>query len=84
MKQTERLLNYLKENNSIDDFEALRKLSIKRLSARIHDLREEGYQIETVLKKGKNEYGTYKYARYTLHQNWKEILNNGNYKRTRA
>lgn len=64
MKQTERLLDYLKQYKSIDDFEALRKLSIKRLSARIHDLREEGYQIETEYKKGKNEYGSYRYARY--------------------
>lgn len=66
MKQTERLLDYLQSHKSIDDFEALRSLSIKRLSARIHELREEGHSIETEYKKGKNEYGNYRYAVYKL------------------
>ena len=45
--QNQRLLAYLIEHQSITPLEALRRLGIYRLSARIFDLREKGYNITT-------------------------------------
>lgn len=45
--QNQRLLAYLIENQSITPLEALRRLGIYRLSARIFDLREKGHNIKT-------------------------------------
>lgn len=53
--QTENILNYLKEGNSITPIEALNLFGCFRLSARIFDIREMGVEIETkrVVKNGK-------------------------------
>lgn len=45
--QNKRLLAYLIEHQSITPLEALRRLGIYRLSARIFDLRERGHNITT-------------------------------------
>ncbi|MBO4924439.1 MAG: helix-turn-helix domain-containing protein [Bacteroidales bacterium] len=47
LSQNKRLLSYLIEHSSITPDEAWRKLGIYRLSARIFDLREKGYNITT-------------------------------------
>jgi hypothetical protein len=41
------LIEYLEENGSITPLEALSELGIYRLSGRIYDLRQMGYQIKT-------------------------------------
>ena len=63
IKQTTRVLQFLDEHGSItqDDADALK---IKRLAARIMELREAGIDIVTDTMYGKNEYGPYHYARY--------------------
>ena len=44
------VLKYLSEENEINEHQASIHLGIKRLSARINDLKNEGYKIKTVLK----------------------------------
>ena len=67
MKQTQnkRLLAHLEENGSITPGEALLVHGVFRLAARINELREMGYSIDTVMHvdaTGK------RYARYWLQE----------------
>lgn len=55
--QTQELLEYLQTYGSITPLEALAKLGIYRLSARIFDLRKEGHNIETNLVEEKDRRG---------------------------
>ncbi len=67
MTQTEMILNHLREHGSITALEAQQKYGIMRLSARIADLREQGYSISTNKKSSRNRWGTMTtYANYTL------------------
>ena len=63
--QMERVLEYLEQYGSITQNDADR-LRIKRLSARIYDLKKRNHKISTVIETGKNEYGPFTYARYKL------------------
>lgn len=65
MTQKQRILEYIKKNGSISQLEAMR-LGIGRLSARIMELRLAGFDIRCDLVSGVNEYGPYKYGRYSL------------------
>lgn len=47
MNQTEQILEHLKAGNSITPLEALNLFGCFRLSARIKDLRDAGYEIDT-------------------------------------
>lgn len=67
--QRDLLLQYLKEHGSITGAEAFEKLGIYRLSARIADLRAEGYVIETIYKQEVNKRGeNVTYGEYRLHE----------------
>lgn len=55
--QTDLLLGYLKTNKTITAAEAMNVLGIGRLSARIFDLRAEGYDISLTIKTGTNRFG---------------------------
>ena len=67
MTQTEMVLNHLREHGSITALEAQQEYGIMRLSARIADLREQGYSISTNKKSSRNRWGTMTtYANYTL------------------
>lgn len=59
MTQSEKILAYMTEIGGISSMDAFKKFSITRLSARIKDLRDKGYQIDSVWEKSK------KGARYT-------------------
>ena len=65
--QNKRVLQVLRERGTItqDDADNM-KPRIKRLSARIFDLRNQGYEIQTDTICGKNEYGPTRYARYRM------------------
>ena len=65
--QNRRVHQFLLEHGSItqDDADNMRP-KIKRLSARIFDLRNRGLEIETEPVLGKNEYGPTRYARYRM------------------
>lgn len=68
MRQTHetRLLDYLREHETITSLEATMKLHNTRISATVFTLRQKGYNIATETTKGINaygekvEYGTYR------------------------
>ena len=57
--QTEMILMYLQKYGEITPLEALSAIGCFRLSARIADLRADGYNITTTIAKGKKQYATY-------------------------
>ena len=63
MNQSDTILNYLEKHESISPVEALTVVGCFRLAARINDLRKQGHNIETKLKKDMNGR---RYARYEL------------------
>lgn len=62
------VLRHLKTHKrGLTSMDAFMKYGITRLSGRIWDLREQGYDIETISEVKKNEEGnTVQYARYVL------------------
>lgn len=67
MTQTERILDYLTKYKSITQLEAVRDLGCYRLSARIADLKKEGYTFETDTVTAKNRFGdSCTFSRYKL------------------
>lgn len=67
MTQIERVIKHLKEYGSITPLEAIREYGITRLGARIWDLRDLGYDIETQTETSKNQFGEKtSYAKYVL------------------
>jgi len=64
MSQTQenQILNHLKQHKFITSWEAIQEYRITRLSARIYELREKGYQILTknITENGKT------FAEYSL------------------
>lgn len=67
MKQTERIIQYLKEFGSITSFQAYADLGITQLGARIDDLQNEGYKFNKQAKSGTNRYGDkVHYTEYSL------------------
>lgn len=67
MTGAQAVLKYLKTHKrGLSSREAQIKLSVGRLSSVINRLRNRGYEIETYMETGENEYGKYRYARYRL------------------
>ena len=67
MTQCEQVLNYMREHGSINPAEAFLDLGIYRLSGRIKDLRDEGYEIRSEIMGYKNKAGEKKhFAKYSL------------------
>ena len=67
MTQCERIIDYMNKFGSITTMEAFSDLGITRLASRIHDLREDGYEIEREIIRGKNRFGEpVHYMRYSL------------------
>ena len=67
MSQNGRILDYLTKNGSITQLDAMRDLGIMRLGARVFDLKERGYNIQTVMVEDLNRFGEpTRYARYYL------------------
>ncbi len=54
--QKERILDYMKEHGGITDVEAYNRLAIRRLGARIYDLKADGHGIVSETIKAKNRY----------------------------
>ena len=64
--QKEMILNYIKQNGSITNYEAF-ELGCCRLSGRILEIRREGYPIRMRREKKKSQNGRYKtYGVYYL------------------
>ncbi|PIT18271.1 helix-turn-helix domain-containing protein [Snodgrassella alvi] len=62
--QTSQILEYMRAGNSITPLDALRKFGCMRLGARIYDLKQDGYVINTLMVK--DEKSGRRYARYSL------------------
>ena len=62
MSQNKQILTYLEKGKKLTPLDALNKFGCFRLSARILDLRKEGYDIisENITKKGKT------FAQYSM------------------
>lgn len=61
------VLKHLKEHGSLSSLEAMNEYGIMRLGARIWDLRDLGYDIETQTRQSINRYGVKtSYANYVL------------------
>lgn len=62
-----RIIEYMKEHNGITSQDAFKDLGITRLSARIKELREIGYNISTIMVDGINRYSEpIRYGLYRL------------------
>lgn len=62
--QSKQILDYLQAGNALTPLEALRKFNCLRLGARIYDLRQLGYQINSRLIT--DEHTKKRYASYSL------------------
>lgn len=66
--KTEKVLEHLKEHNTITSIEAIDNYGATRLSDIIFRLRRRGYDIETVMLPFVDRYGNKsKYGKYVLH-----------------
>ena len=62
-----RIIEYMKIHKGITSQDAFRELGITRLSARIKELRELGYNISTIMVEGTNRFGEpVRYGLYKL------------------
>lgn len=65
--QNKMILEHMRTIGAIDDNDARDLYGCRRLPARIHDLRESGHSIQTIMTCGENRFGRkIKYARYIL------------------
>ena len=65
MNQCEKIVSYIQTFGSISSMEAFQDLGITRLSARIYELRNEGYQFDEKFETAKNRFGeSVSYKRY--------------------
>lgn len=54
ISQTNQILEYMRAGNSITPLDALRLFGCMRLGARIYDLKQRGYEINTSIVKDKD------------------------------
>lgn len=67
MKQTDRILKYMRDFGSITQLEAMQDIGCMRLAARIADLKRDWHAIRREMETSKNRYGEdTSYARYRL------------------
>lgn len=67
MTQCERIIQYMEQEGSITQLDALREFGCMRLASRISDLKKAGFPIAAQMEKNKNRYGeSVSYARYRL------------------
>lgn len=60
----------MQDHGSITSFDAYELLGCHRLAARIHEIREEGYDVKGETKTGKNRFGeTVCFTNYSLEEN---------------
>ena len=65
--QCERILDYISENGSITQLDALREFGCMRLASRISDLKRQGVPVKRTMETAKNRYGEpISYARCSI------------------
>lgn len=57
ISQKQRIINYIRQFNSISSWEAYADLGITQLGARIDQLKKEGYEFTTEWVQKKNRFG---------------------------
>ena len=67
MNQYERIVDYIRKNGSISEYDA-HIVGIMKLSARLSEMKRLGYPLKGEWVTGKNEHGTYRYKKYTLEE----------------
>lgn len=69
-----RIIEYMRHHHGITSQDAFKYLGITRLSARIKELREMGYDISTIMIDDKNRYGdTVRYGLYRLNDKGSDL-----------
>jgi hypothetical protein len=69
LSQKEKVLRHLKEIGSLTPIDALKEYSIMRLSSRIYELKDEGYNIKSELISGINKFKEkVSFSKYTLNE----------------
>lgn len=67
MTQCERIIQYIEENGSITQLDALREFGCMRLASRMCDIKRMGYIVKNTMETSKNRYGEpIRYARYSI------------------
>ena len=67
LTQKEKVLRHLQEVGALTPVQAFFDYSIMRLATRIFELKEDGYNIETIMLKSENKFGEpVRYAQYKL------------------
>ena len=67
MKQTDRIIQYMRDFGGITALEAMRDLGVMRLASRINDLKNAGVAVKKTTVHAKNRYGeNTAFARYRL------------------
>jgi len=67
LTQKAKILRHLQEVGAITPVQAFFDYSIMRLATRIFELKEDGYDIETIMLKSENKFGEpVRYAQYKL------------------
>lgn len=67
LTQKEMILRFMRDFGSITQLQAAEEFGCYRLSARIWDLKADGYSIKSEIMTRKNRYGkTVPFAKYTL------------------
>lgn len=66
MTQKERIIDYIRLHGSITTMEAFSNLHITRLSARIEELKKDGYKSHCTIVTKPGTEGTVRYGRYSL------------------
>ena len=65
--QCDRILQYIEENGSITQLDALREFGCMRLASRMCDIKKMGYPVKKEMETAKNRYGEpISYARYSI------------------
>lgn len=63
------IIRHIKKFGSITPVQAMKEYGIMRLSARILDLKDKGYPIETNIETSENRFGEkVSYAKYSLRE----------------
>ena len=65
--QKQRIIRHLKDKGSITALQAMKQYGIMRLTSRICELKDEGYNIKSEFVSSKNRYNEpVSYSKYTL------------------
>ena len=76
INQNDRIIRHLKDYKTITSWEAIQEYGVTRLSARIRDIKDMGYNIDSEWMYDINRYGeSVKYKRYELVWYWQEKFN---------